>query len=182
MTVQDKPARGDNRALMWLGHHSAPIVVSWAAASVAYNATAQPSVLTWPDLAVNAVFITSILSDFGYHSDRLCERCIAATPLDPQAAVSRWKPALRLFHARRIVGFALIATIAWWFGSPWLYHVHHIPWWVYAGNTVALLATAGYLLSSHIHRRLYPWCPWCHWDDGGDAEISPDLPVVPQEL
>jgi len=32
--------------------------------------------------------------------------------------------------------------------------------------------------SEYVHRRLWPWCPICHWrGEGGDYEVSPDVPA-----
>lgn len=181
MTVQDKPERGDNRALMWLGHNSIRITFVYAAATVASNAMGQADFL-WPEAAALSVaWIVSIFAEIAYHDDRLCEKCIAATPLDLQKAVDRWKPVLRARHNRRLgVAVALLivgGTLATVFSPS-----HPKPWWYYAANIMVVVVVAGYFGVQHVHRRLYPWCPWCRWEGDGEAEISPDLPVGSREL
>ena len=34
----------------------------------------------------------------------------------------------------------------------------------------------GFIISVWQHRKLQPWCPYCRWDEGGDEEVSPDVP------
>lgn len=181
MTVQDKPDRGDSRALMWLGHNSIRITFAYAAVTISTNAAGQPDLLTWPAAALSAAWIVSIMAEMSYHDDRLCEKCIHATPLDTQKAVDRWKPALGAHH-QRILGWVVALIIITGTVATPLSPSHPKPWWYYAANIVVVTMVAGYFGVQHIHRRLYPWCPWCHWDDGGDAEISPDVPVGSQSL
>lgn len=185
MTVQDKPYRGDNRALMWLGHNSIRITFAYSAFAVAIAVAAfagwQPVYLTWPGAAFTLVWVGSIMAEMGYHDERLCEKCGKATPLDPQGAIDRWRPVLRAYHdSRFLIAVALIVVTGTtvMVMSP----QHHAPWWAYAVAIFVAVVVAGYFWFVHIHRRLYPWCPWCRWEGGGDEEISPDLPVGSREL
>ena len=175
MVAQDKPGRGDNRALMWLGHHSVHLMVVAIGSSIAEVATGntQNVVGVINDLAW-IVWTVSLFAGWNYHDSRLCERCVAATPLDTQAAVDRWRPALRWEHRLRWRLAVLIVSTALlvWTGS-----FHPEPWWGWLAVIPAILGYSSIFISAWQHRRLYPWCPFCRWDDGGDEEVSPDVPA-----
>lgn len=175
MTTQDKPGRGDSRVMMWLGHYSDYLFLPVVVVSIA-TSPLPAGPWTWASLPLWIAWIFSLVVGGSYHSVRLCERCIASSPLDPQAAVERWRPALHWEHDRQLKIAMMLTVLAWIIGSnlAWKYPQ---PWWVYVLSALAMLALAGGYVATYQHRRLYPWCPWCHWDGGGEEEISPDVPA-----
>jgi hypothetical protein len=158
--------------LMWTGHYAIYILLAYAAGAVAYNVSGRLGWLSWPVTALAIAWIVSFSADMSYHESRLCERCIAATPLDPQKAVDRWRPALRLFHRKNLYVGTLLAMIAWIFLSSIFLPGKH--GWTAITDTiiVAVIVVSGGI--SWTHRRLYPWCPWCRWGKGGHPEVVPD--------
>ena len=108
---------------------------------------------------------------------------MGATPLDPQAAVERWKPALKADHRNKLILLILLANFVWVFGvgnvlvdgAHWAgIPKHHDVWAYFLQDLSTLIIIPAYWLIQRVHRDLYPWCPWCHWDDGGDEEKVPD--------
>ena len=178
MTIQDKPGRGDSRALMWVGHYAIYGVLLYAPVTIA--ATVTGTHIQWLNIATVAalaVLMASVLIQWRYHDQRLCERCIADSPLDPQAAVEKWEPALREHH-RALTSMAAVLLVV----AGYVSTVTHAPKWLPVFfNVLLILVIVVWFVDWHVHRRLYPWCPWCHWDEGGDEEKTPDLPQVPQE-
>lgn len=166
------------RPAMWLGHYSLPLLRVAVAVSVADDAAGQPGGADgwagWIVTAAWAVWIAAVLADGGVHQERLCERCVAATPLDPQAAVDRWKRALRLHHNNGARNGMLGGILACWLATGFL---HHPPAWALALSATADVAYGAFSLVSWKHRRLFPWCPFCRWGDGGAEEVSPDVPA-----
>lgn len=171
MTVADRPQRRDP-LLLWLGHFS--IWFLWAFIAVAITGDVSHwGFLTWPSGGMTIVMITAMVAGVR-HDFRLCERCIAATPLDPQAAVQRWRPVLQAYHRYRLrmaIGLAAIAA----FIAVAL--VRHPPWWLPVLAVAAFVIIGLLNTIQHRHRRLYPWCPWCRWEGGGDEELVPDVPA-----
>lgn len=160
---------------MWLGHNSRVLFASAAVLFIAQDAagTAAPSWVNWTSNAVSAVVLYSLYAEFSVHNRQLCERCIAASPLDPQAAVRRWKAALRAAHARALQW----GIVAGWTVKIVLGFALGHDTWLFAADAVLCAACAVTALSYWLHRRLYPWCPFCRWDEGGGHEVSPDVPA-----
>lgn len=175
MTTEERPGRGESRLLMWAGHYSAYLFLPVVAASI-ITSPLPAGFWAWATLPLWIAWVFSLIIGEGYHQERLCERCIASSPLDPQAAVERWRPALRWEHDRRLKLIVMLAVLAWIVGSNLVWK-HMQPWWVYVLSALAMLVLGGSYIATYQHRRLYPWCPWCHWDDGGGEEISPDVPA-----
>lgn len=174
MVTQDKPGRGDSRVLMWLGHYSVYLMLVALAAALFAEATGTRIL---PDLVSDLAWIAwmvSVFADWYYHESRLCERCIAATPLDTQAAVDRWRPVLWWNHQPGWRFTTLGASVA---VSLWIAGQAHLAWWAWVLVVAGLSSYGFFFLSSLLHRRLYPWCPYCRWDDGGDEEVPPDVPA-----
>jgi hypothetical protein len=98
------------------------------------------------------------------HNRRLCERCIAAVPLDASRVAARYglrfrvahlfeRPALAIAYLAALIGSAALAT-------------HPIGRYAWA----AAQASLGYLLFAYVtHQRLQPWCPQCR---GGGPELT----------
>ena len=171
MTVADRPRRRDP-LLLWLGHYSLPFLWVFVAVAVISGVT-HWGFLTWVTSVTTAVLVVTVLASVR-HDARLCERCIAATPLDPQAAVQAWRPVLRLYH-RRWLSPAVLAVVLTGLLLPAAYR--HPPWWAVTANVTAFVLTGLLWTVAQRHRKLYPWCPWCRWEDGGDYEASPDVPA-----
>ncbi len=169
------------KAAMWLGHYSTLFLLAAVAASVADDAMGQPGgPVDWALSALWLVWIAALMTDMGRHREHLCERCIAATPLDPQAAVTRWRRVLRLHHERRAMIALFGGVLAWDFASGALFK--HPPAWVLTVNAlVSVIIGASYVVTWK-HRQLYPWCPFCRWGDGGEHEVSPDVPAPAASL
>jgi hypothetical protein len=164
------------RPAMWLGHYATHLLLAAVAASVADDAMGQPGgVVQWAAVAAWTVWIAAFLVDGGFHRERLCERCVAASPLDPQAAVDRWRRALRLHHARAVMVAVLAGVVGWNLASGALFR--HPPAWALAVSALASVTLGASYAVSWQHRRLYPWCPFCRWGEGGAEEVSPDVPA-----
>jgi hypothetical protein len=164
------------RPAMWLGHYSTLLLLAAVAASVANDATGQrQQVVEWVSVAAWICWIAALMADWGVHQERLCERCIAASPLDPQAAVDRWRRVLRVHHARTATVITMGAVVAWDFIAGAL--LRHPPAWALAVSALAVAALGASSAVTWQPRRLYPWCPFCRWDEGGAQEVSPDVPA-----
>jgi hypothetical protein len=169
------------RAGMWLGHYATLFLLAAVAASVADDATGQPSgPVNWITTAAWMAWIVAFLADIGHHQEHLCERCVAASPLDPQAEVDRWRRVLRLHHERRAMIALFGGILAWDFVSASLFR--HPPGWALAVDAVTAVALGASYAFTWKHRRLYPWCPFCGWDGGGEHEVSPDVPAPAASL
>jgi hypothetical protein len=168
-------------ALMWIGHYSLWLFIPYLVLSIATDAAGRPDWLSWIALPALIAFWGSVIIDNGYHSAKLCERCMGGTPLDPQAAVEKWRPALRADHRNGMILAILLANIAWTFGAGSLLvngglglPKHHDVWAYLLQDIPSLIIITSYWIIVRVHRDLYPWCPWCHWGDGGKHEAVPD--------
>jgi hypothetical protein len=104
------------------------------------------------------------------HNRHLCERCIAALPLDASSAARRYGMRFRVAHLFEhkllAAGYLLIVV-----GSSVLYTdpVGRYEW-------AAVQATLVYLLVVYVtHQRLQPWCPGCR--QGGEDVATPITPM-----
>jgi uncharacterized membrane protein len=173
-TAADEPRR-ENRAVMLVGHYSwvcgAAVVVMTIAADVFGG---RYRWLNFVGLAMWAIWWLALLgADKRYHNARLCERCITATPLDPQASVDRWRRFLRMEHETgRWLGVLVVV-----FGAD-VWVDSRYSWLTTVADCLFLAVLALTYSAEYIHRRLYPWCPFCRWgDEGGDHEEAPDVPA-----
>jgi hypothetical protein len=104
------------------------------------------------------------------HDSRLCEHCVAAMPINPTEAASRYRSRLAVAHLgsdrKAVAAYLLVLVGSSVFllgGSPTLSLVGPYLW-------SAVQATMIYLVLCHTtHRRLQPWCPQCRGDDGDHA-------------
>ena len=66
------------------------LLLAAVAVSVADDAMGQPrGVMSWIAASAWMLWLVAFMADGGVHQERLCERCVASSPLDPQAAVDR---------------------------------------------------------------------------------------------
>lgn len=162
--------------VLWLGHFQVYfLAVSFCLTSVSLF---FPAAAWLSDLSLAAViaWIAAYIADDFVHRRRLCERCIAGSPDDPQAAVRRWKPLLCIWHHHGLRFLLFAVLVGCLYGSSVLRFPHPA---VIAFNLCLLgWICCGYLSSSQ-HLRLGPWCPWCRWGEGGAEEMSPALPQTP---
>lgn len=167
----------------WIGHNAwrlqLAVFVVWA---VSLFLTSVLSVLVL--VASLVVYITLTIAEV-VHDHKLCDECIAAWPLDPQAEVEQRRGWLRMEHrwadVRRwitvaisivVVGIAVgLAVMVVVTGQSWPQRAFSIALYVWFGSTA---------YSRHVHKRLEPWCPWCHRDDGDD-HFHPE-PVTPPSV
>jgi hypothetical protein len=111
------------------------------------------------------------------HDSRLCEYCVAAMPINPTEAASRYRGRLAVTHLgsdRKAVAAYLIllvgSSVFLLGGPPLLREVGPYLW-------SAVQATMIYLVLCHTtHRRLQPWCPQCRGDDGDDEHHRDPTP------
>lgn len=163
---------------MWLGHYADFIAGAFLAVCLANDVTGWAGWMQTPSTVASSGMLLSLIAESRVHGRRLCERCIAAAPLAPQRAVDRWRRALWSYHqgwatVTMVAVFCSAASIALFYGLA----AHpHPPAWALAYHGCAMVAAAVFLVVLHLHSRLHPWCPFCRWDDGGDEEVSPDVP------
>ena len=104
------------------------------------------------------------------HNRHLCERCIAALPLDAGTVASRYGARFRVAHLfeSRVFALGYVAALA---GAAFLYG-HPVGRYAWA----AAEASLGYLLLVYVtHQRLQPWCPQC--GHGGEEQTTPSRPT-----
>lgn len=148
-----------------------------------------PAVLVWffqiRTGGVSLVFmIAFFLAIFlnNKHFGEMCERCLGKMPLNPDAAVKRWKWALRSVHkiinfgAKKLIAFAVIFCgiyqIAW----------YTLPHYSITNNvlySVAGVTVGAFSVMASKHQQLQPWCPWCR-GNGGHAHSEQPNPVIYQ--
>lgn len=165
------------REQMRIGHNSWLIIVGISAVFITDNLLGDPQhgswlFLHWLSNLALILFFWTLWCDFRVHSRQLCEKCVAASPLDPQRSVQRWRPFLKLQHGPVMKRF-IIAMVAWFAISLF---ITGNPRWTYYVAVAVQLSVVFFVVIGHWHSKLQPWCPWCHWDDGGDEEISPEVP------
>jgi hypothetical protein len=167
--LPDPPSRR-GAAMMWAGHRLIPVVAIYSAYAIPYALLGQPGgPLEWGADAFEMAFLFVFWSEIRWHGKRLCERCAAKTPLDPQAKAARWRPALLAAH--RMTPYLLIGVAL----SIWLNMLGEALW-VRGANVALVVVFFLVWLSLHVHDRLRPWCPWCDWGKGGKEEVSPEVP------
>ncbi len=163
-------------AALWMGHHGTPFTWAGIALLTAYTLSpTRPLALSIVTAVAVAGWLAAAAASL-YHQRRLCARCMAAMPLDPQAAVAQWRPVLWWWH-RHPVNLALVAAALGWV-------CYNLQAGVPAGGARAALAASWILVAAlgwigRRHGALQPWCPWCRDDEGdGDPAPEPD-PTTP---
>lgn len=166
------PSRDMEDTAMWLGHNTYLLYLGAASVFVTDDLMGQPqySLMSWVTSVTAFVIIAAVFAQVAVHDRRLCERCAASTPLDPQRSVTRWKLLLRLSHVKRLT-FALMAVLT---VKLILEQAFRPAGWLFAFDEATTAVLGVFVLSWWAHSRLQPWCPWCHWGGGGDHEEAPE--------
>jgi hypothetical protein len=110
-----------------------------------------------------------------FHHMRLCESCMALTPLDASVAGERYRRSFRAFHWAVDHRWSMVAVTAL-AGLPMLFPPSFIP--APLLPTGVILASLPLTWVARRHSRLLPWCPFCR-GGGGRREVSPILPPSP---
>jgi hypothetical protein len=119
------------------------------------------------NILATAGFLAVLAADL-WHQRELCERCIAAVPLDAAATAGRRRHLLRLIHHPRPYAGAYAALLLLRLALPGGSAAAH------AVSSTAYAAVAYLAVAQIQHNRLQPWCPWCRRGNGGDDDPEPD--------
>lgn len=187
-------SNGSNRPAIaeMIGHYTDPL---WAPAMVASGVTSAVipvgSTLGWAfSLVYVAVIFGAVACNvFAHGGTRLCERCVRADPLDPQAAVERDRIWLKIFHrvSRHVVlhirsthvplPTSFFALLLFCLAAQLAIRLIFDPGkqaMAFVSLLTVTIPLASVLWATHRHNRLKPWCPFCRRDDGGDEVEAPE--------
>jgi hypothetical protein len=180
---------------MVIGHYLDPL---WPPAMIASGvvSTLLPvgSALSWTfGLVYTAVIFGALACDIFVHSSNLCERCIQAVPLNPQAAIDRDRMWLKFFHrfsshahlriratsvpvptgllSLLLIGMAVQLAIRLAFDPD-------KQMTTVVGLVTVTIPLACAFWSGYRHNRLQPWCPLCRRDDGSEVEAPDPDPSI----
>jgi hypothetical protein len=126
--------------------------------------------VVWPLLTVMLAAVVFLAFSMFAHNRRLCERCIAALPLDASTVAGRYAVRFRIAHffERKLFAVCYLAAVV---GSSFLYS-HPVGRYGWAVAQASLV----YLLQVYVtHQRLQPWCPYCK--NGGSERTVPTAPT-----
>lgn len=155
--------------------HSAPVALCAAIVAVIVMGLyplSGTAALTVP-VAVLGVVLTSWLA-MRRHDRSLCERCVAALPLNPAERAVRCQRMFWVTH-RGLEPRYLVPYLTVLIGSNFATSVAgRVAWAVIQSSMIYLI------LAYTSHRRLQPWCPWCRGGDGGGErdDVAPPPPPV----
>jgi hypothetical protein len=161
---------GENRIADRLGHIAPEILIVaiMAVIVVGLHPLPGPFAYTVPLALLIVVLVSWLL--LRRHDRRLCERCLAAMPLNPSQQATRYRRRFQLAHIgsepRRLIPYLIVLIGSNFAPGP----AGRIFWAVVQTSMVYLI------LSYSTHRRLQPWCPLC--SDGGGGSERED-PVAP---
>jgi hypothetical protein len=153
--------------------HAHPIIITIVPTAIIVHEMAETTLTI---VLVTAALWLAVLAVFAQrsHERRLCERCAAATPLNPDVAVVRHDLALRVSHYTTTSAYflgwlvlAIITTAA---------TVTSSSAWGVALLVPLYLLWAVEVAALQRHRSLQPWCPYCRRGGGGD-ENAPETPT-----
>jgi hypothetical protein len=126
--------------------------------------------VAWQVLLLVLVGALVLAASVFAHNRRLCERCIAAVPLDASRVASRYAVRFRVAHLfeRRLSALCYLTALA---VAAALY-AHPVGRYAWAAAQASLV----YLLLVYVtHQRLQPWCPQCR--NGGEEQAAPTGPT-----
>jgi hypothetical protein len=172
VTIFDAGASAGGLGASRWGHLSPNVLIVAIVSSIALVLRPLPPGSVASLLAPTAL-VAAVL--FGWvsmrqHDSRLCEHCVAAMPMNPTEAASRYRRRLAVTHLgtdRKVVAaylLLLVGSSVFLMGGPAVLRVVGPYAWS------AVQSTMIYLVLCHTtHRRLQPWCPECRGDDGDHA-------------
>jgi hypothetical protein len=169
VTAGSRPGRAARLAI-WAGHYHLFFLTAAVLTTIASAAAASRA--GWLDDLTDAAmlaWVVAICCDLLRHQGQLCARCIAQAPvLNPQAAVDRWRWALRWEHHEVLRLLPPVFLIFWIIGSTAAEittrdtRLWREPWQLAGYATLITLVGVIWVVSVQ-HRRLRPWCPYCRW-------------------
>lgn len=173
----------------WFGHNS------WKFFILLFVINAVPSrwyapVSTYSS-TVLTLFMLLLFVASNHHDRHICERCIAAWPLDPQKEIEKHDLAFRQIHSfENVMPNFTPRTVRWgkWlvaavFVGVYLLIAAGVRWLLPDWGTDVLRAIINLILLPWIfwilyqHHRLQAWCPYCR--SGGTGEYSFDPDPIP---
>jgi hypothetical protein len=125
--------------------------------------------IPWPVLVPLLGVAVALGLSILVHNRSLCERCIAALPLDATATAARYARRFKVAHLfeHRLFALGYLAGIV---GTSLLYG-DPVGRYAWAAAQLSLV----YLLMVYVtHQRLRPWCPHCR--NGGEERATPVTP------
>jgi hypothetical protein len=157
------------RALQLWGHIAADLLCVTIVALVAMRQFPPPAALQLTLPLAMVIFVLASWIVMRWHDHGLCERCVAALPLDAAAQAARYRLRFRVAHVggNPRYGLPYLAVIVlsnFAPGTP-----GRIFW------SLAQLSLIYLLRCAVTHRRFQPWCPWCR--GGGEDERSDAGPL-----
>lgn len=152
-----------------VGHYAPWVLAVLVSALTVLTLLPDTTDVPWPALApLLAVALLLGLSILA-HNRSLCERCIAALPLDATATAARYARRFTVAHLfeNRLLAVGYLAGIV---GTS-LLSSDPVGRYVWATAEASLV----YLLVVYVtHQRLQPWCPRC--GHGGEERSAPVTP------
>lgn len=150
--------------------HSAPDVLSASVVAAVILGLWPPAGLML--LAVAFALVTVVILTWlvlRRHDRRLCERCVAALPLNPSARATAYRRRFMIAHLASRPPLVLV-YLGLLVGTNFLPGIiGHAVW---AAAQLSMI----YLLRSYVsHRRLQPWCPRCS-EPGDDERVEDPTP------
>ena len=154
-----------------VGHYAPTLLATLVGALIVVTLVpAAAAYATLPVLALVAVATVGLAASIFAHNRRLCERCIAAMPLDAGAVAGRYAVRFRVAHLfeRRLFALCYLAALVCAAAVGW----HPVGRYGWAAAQLSLI----YLLLVYVtHQRLQPWCPYCR--NGGQEHTVPTTPT-----
>jgi hypothetical protein len=153
-----------------VGHYAPWFLVALVGAFIGLTLAPDAfSFLSWQVLIVLLAFALFSGVSILLHNRQLCERCIAALPLDAATVADRYSLRFRTAHLfeRKLIAIGYLATVL---ASSFL-STHPVGRYAWALAQVSLI----YLVLVYVtHQRLQPWCPYCK--NGGEEQNAPTPP------
>jgi hypothetical protein len=158
---------------LW-GHHGTELLVLSIGASIVVGVYPPPGMLALTLPVALVLFVIASWLFMRRHDRQLCEKCMAAMPLNAAAEAARLRRRFWVAHTGSEPRF-LVPYLAVLIGSSFAFStIGKIPWAIIQSSMIYLV------LAQSTHRRLQPWCPWCS-EGGGGSEVPEDDPVLPQD-
>jgi hypothetical protein len=156
----------------FIGHHGPKALIAVLIALIALTLApaALPMVVTQAALLGLLALAGGLSFALFGHTRALCERCIAALPLDAAKVAARYRLRFRIAHLaeRKPIAFGYLALVA---VASFVY-----PHPIGRFAAAAAQASLAYLLVVYAtHQRLQPWCPGC--ENGGEESLAPVIPL-----